>query len=134
HDQARGGLGCARAAAVRGARGARGRTRPALGVVLVGAAGERARGRRHRDGGRRRRDRHSVSPARADHREGVVTYVVCIGAATQDTIFRVARHPEPDDLVAASDLVVAAGAPAATPLATLARRGSPAAVSGAAGT
>jgi len=52
-----------------------------------------------------------------------VTYVVCIGAATQDTIFRVPRHPEPDDLVVASDLVVAGGGPAATAAVTLARLG-----------
>ena len=52
-----------------------------------------------------------------------MTYVVCIGAATQDTIFRVPRHPEPDDLVVASDLVVAGGGPAATAAVTLARLG-----------
>jgi len=52
-----------------------------------------------------------------------VTYVVCIGAATQDTISRVPRHPEPDDLVVASDLVVAGGGQAATAAVTLARLG-----------
>ena len=52
-----------------------------------------------------------------------MSYVVCIGAATQDTIFRVPRHPAPDDRVVASELVVAGGGPAATAAVTLARLG-----------
>lgn len=52
-----------------------------------------------------------------------MTHVVCIGAATRDTIFRVPRHPEPDDRVVASDLAVAGGGPAATAAVTLARLG-----------
>ena len=48
-------------------------------------------------------------------------YVVCIGLATVDTIFRVPRHPGPDDRVVASEVVVAGGGPAATAAVTLAR-------------
>ncbi len=52
-----------------------------------------------------------------------MSHVVCIGAATQDTIFRVPRHPEPDDLVVATDFAVAGGGPAATAAVALARHG-----------
>jgi sugar/nucleoside kinase (ribokinase family) len=49
--------------------------------------------------------------------------VVCVGAATRDTIFAVPRHPERDDRVVASELVRAGGGPAATAAVTLARLG-----------
>jgi sugar/nucleoside kinase (ribokinase family) len=49
--------------------------------------------------------------------------VVCIGAATRDTIFRVPRHPRADDRVVASEFVVAGGGTAATAAVTLARLG-----------
>jgi sulfofructose kinase len=52
-----------------------------------------------------------------------MTYVVCVGAATKDTIFRVPRHPAPDDRVVATDFAVAGGGPAATAAVTLARLG-----------
>lgn len=50
-------------------------------------------------------------------------YVVCVGLATQDTIFRVDDHPPPDGRVVASELVLAGGGPAATAAVTLARLG-----------
>jgi sulfofructose kinase len=50
-------------------------------------------------------------------------YVVCIGLATLDTIFRVERHPGPDERVVASEVVVAGGGPAATAAVTLGRLG-----------
>ena len=52
-----------------------------------------------------------------------MTYVVCVGLATLDTIFAVPRHPGPDDRVVASELVVAGGGPAATAAVALARAG-----------
>jgi sulfofructose kinase len=52
-------------------------------------------------------------------------YVVCVGAATLDTILAVPRHPGPDDRVVASELVRAGGGPAATAAVTLARLGVP---------
>jgi sulfofructose kinase len=53
-------------------------------------------------------------------------YVVCVGAATLDTILAVPRHPGPDDRVVASELVRAGGGPAATAAVTLTRLGVPA--------
>ena len=50
-------------------------------------------------------------------------YVVCVGLATLDTIFRVPRHPGPDERVVASEASVAGGGPAATAAVTLARLG-----------
>jgi sulfofructose kinase len=50
-------------------------------------------------------------------------YVVCVGAATLDTIFAVPGHPEPDGRVVASGLVRAGGGPAATAAVALARLG-----------
>ena len=50
-------------------------------------------------------------------------YVVCIGLATLDSIFRVPRHPAADDRVVATEHVTAGGGPAATAAATLARLG-----------
>ena len=50
-------------------------------------------------------------------------YVVCVGLATQDTIFRVPNHPAPDDRVVASAHASAGGGPAATAAVTLARLG-----------
>src|SRR5919201_3352311 len=50
-------------------------------------------------------------------------YVVCVGAATLDTILVVPRHPGADDRVVASELVRAGGGPAATAAAALARLG-----------
>jgi sulfofructose kinase len=52
-------------------------------------------------------------------------YVVCVGAATLDTILAVPRHPDPDDRVVASELVRAGGGPAATAAVALARLGVP---------
>jgi sulfofructose kinase len=52
-------------------------------------------------------------------------YVVCVGAATLDTIFAVPEHPEPDGRVVASELVRAGGGPAATAAVALARLGVP---------
>ena len=52
-------------------------------------------------------------------------YVVCVGAATLDTILAVPRHPGVDDRVVASDLVRAGGGPAATAAVALARLGVP---------
>jgi sulfofructose kinase len=51
------------------------------------------------------------------------SYVVCVGAATLDTIVQVDRHPAPDGRVLASDFAVAGGGPAATAAVTLARLG-----------
>jgi sulfofructose kinase len=51
--------------------------------------------------------------------------VVCVGAATLDTILAVPRHPEPGDRVVASELAHAGGGPAATAAVTLARLGVP---------
>jgi sulfofructose kinase len=53
----------------------------------------------------------------------VTGYVVCVGLATQDTIFRVSEHPSSDGRVVASELVLAGGGPAATAAVTLARLG-----------
>jgi sugar/nucleoside kinase (ribokinase family) len=50
-------------------------------------------------------------------------HVVCVGAATLDTILAVPRHPDPDERVVASELVRAGGGPAATAAVTLARLG-----------
>ena len=47
--------------------------------------------------------------------------VVCVGLATLDTILAVPRHPDADDRVVATELVVAGGGPAATAAVTLAR-------------
>jgi sugar/nucleoside kinase (ribokinase family) len=52
-------------------------------------------------------------------------YVVCVGAATLDTILAVPRHPAADDRVVASELVRAGGGPAATAAVALARLGVP---------
>jgi sulfofructose kinase len=52
-------------------------------------------------------------------------YVVCVGAATLDTIYAVPRHPEPDGRVVASELARAGGGPAATAAVALARLGVP---------
>lgn len=52
-----------------------------------------------------------------------MTAVVCVGLATLDTIAAVPRHPAADELVFASDVVVAGGGPAATAAVTLARLG-----------
>ena len=55
-----------------------------------------------------------------------MTYVVCVGLATRDTILAVPRHPGADELVFASDAAVAGGGPAATAAVALARLGVPA--------
>jgi sugar/nucleoside kinase (ribokinase family) len=47
--------------------------------------------------------------------------VVCVGLATQDTIFALPRHPTADDRVVATALAVAGGGPAATAAVALAR-------------
>lgn len=52
-----------------------------------------------------------------------MTFVVCVGLATRDTVLAVPRHPEADELVFASDAVVAGGGPAATAAVALARFG-----------
>jgi sulfofructose kinase len=52
-------------------------------------------------------------------------YVVCVGAATLDTILAVPRHLAADDRVVASELVRAGGGPAATAAVALARLGVP---------
>jgi len=52
-----------------------------------------------------------------------MTYVVCVGLATRDTILAVPRHPGADELVFASDAAVAGGGPAATAAVALARLG-----------
>lgn len=56
--------------------------------------------------------------------------VVCVGYCTLDTILAVPRHPEPDDRVVASELVLAGGGPAATAAVTLARLAVPVAFVG----
>ena len=50
-------------------------------------------------------------------------YVVCVGAATLDTVLAVPHHPLADDRVVASELVRAGGGPAATAAVALARLG-----------
>ncbi len=60
-------------------------------------------------------------------------YVVCVGAATLDTILAVPRHPAADDRVVATDLVRAGGGPAATAAVALARLGVPVFLVGAVG-
>lgn len=50
-------------------------------------------------------------------------YVVCVGLATQDTIFKVPTHPSADDRVVATEHASAGGGPAATAAVTLARLG-----------
>jgi len=52
-----------------------------------------------------------------------MTYVVCVGLATLDTIFAVPELPEPDGRVFATDLAVCGGGPAATAAVALARLG-----------
>jgi sulfofructose kinase len=52
-------------------------------------------------------------------------HVVCIGAATLDTIAVVPHHPAPDGRVEASDVALAGGGPAATAAVALARLGIP---------
>jgi sulfofructose kinase len=59
--------------------------------------------------------------------------VVCVGLATLDTIAAVPRHPQTDERVVASELVVAGGGPAATAAVTLARLGVATAFVGAVG-
>ena len=54
-----------------------------------------------------------------------MTYVVCVGLATRDTILAVPRHPDADELVFATDAAVAGGGPAATAAVALARLGVP---------
>lgn len=54
-----------------------------------------------------------------------MTYVVCVGLATRDTVLAVPHHPAADELVFASDAVVAGGGPAATAAVALARLGVP---------
>jgi len=49
--------------------------------------------------------------------------IVCAGLATHDTIFDVPRHPGADDLVIATDRVVAGGGPAATAAVAIKRLG-----------
>lgn len=49
--------------------------------------------------------------------------IVCAGLATRDTIFDVPRHPAADDLVVATDRVVAGGGPAATAAVAIRRLG-----------
>jgi sulfofructose kinase len=56
--------------------------------------------------------------------------VVCVGAATLDTIVLVPRHPAADDRVVASELAVVGGGTAATAAVALARLGLEAAVVG----
>jgi sugar/nucleoside kinase (ribokinase family) len=51
--------------------------------------------------------------------------VVCVGAATLDTILAVPHHPAADERVVASELVRAGGGPAATAAVALARLGVP---------
>jgi sugar/nucleoside kinase (ribokinase family) len=62
-----------------------------------------------------------------------MTFVVCAGLATRDTIWRVPEHPVEDGRVVASELVVAGGGPAATAAVTLARLGVETAFAGAVG-
>jgi sugar/nucleoside kinase (ribokinase family) len=60
-------------------------------------------------------------------------YVVCVGAATLDTIFAVPEHPVPDGRVVATELARAGGGPAATAAVALARLGVPVFLAGAVG-
>jgi sulfofructose kinase len=60
-------------------------------------------------------------------------YVVCIGAATLDTIFAVPRHPGADERIVASELGRAGGGPAATAAVALARLGVPVSLVGTVG-
>jgi sulfofructose kinase len=60
-------------------------------------------------------------------------YVVCVGAATLDTILAVPRHSAADDRIVASELVRAGGGPAATAAVALARLGVPVFLCGAVG-
>ncbi len=62
-----------------------------------------------------------------------MSHVVCLGLATQDTIFVVSSHPEPDGRVVAGELVVAGGGPAATAAVALARLGVPVFIVGSVG-
>jgi sulfofructose kinase len=55
--------------------------------------------------------------------DGHVSYVVCVGLATRDTILAVPRHPAADELVLATDAAIAGGGPAATAAVALARLG-----------
>ncbi len=59
--------------------------------------------------------------------------VVCVGLATQDSIFALPRHPGADDRVVATELAVAGGGPAATAAVALARLGIETAFVGAVG-
>jgi sulfofructose kinase len=52
--------------------------------------------------------------------------IVCVGAATRDTIYRVSEFPEPNGRVVATDRVVAGGGTAATAAVAIARLGVPA--------
>jgi sugar/nucleoside kinase (ribokinase family) len=52
-----------------------------------------------------------------------MSYVVCAGLATQDSIFEVPHHPEEDGRVVGTDFAVGGGGPAATAAVTLARLG-----------
>ncbi len=49
--------------------------------------------------------------------------IVCVGAATRDTIYRVPRHPAADDRVVATERAIAGGGPAATAAVAIARLG-----------
>jgi sulfofructose kinase len=60
-------------------------------------------------------------------------YVVCVGAATLDTILAVPRHPEPGGRVVVSESARAGGGPAGTAAVALARLGVPAFLVGAVG-
>jgi sugar/nucleoside kinase (ribokinase family) len=51
--------------------------------------------------------------------------IVCVGAATRDTIYRVSEFPEPDGRVVATDRVVAGGGTAATAAVAIAKLGVP---------
>jgi sulfofructose kinase len=51
--------------------------------------------------------------------------IVCVGLATQDTIYAVPHHPGPDERVVATQRVVAGGGPAATAAVAIARLGVP---------
>lgn len=59
--------------------------------------------------------------------------VVCVGLATQDSIFALPRHPGADDRVVATELAVAGGGPAATAAVALVRLGIETAFVGAVG-
>jgi sugar/nucleoside kinase (ribokinase family) len=52
--------------------------------------------------------------------------IVCVGAATRDTIYRVSEFPEPDGRVVATERLVAGGGTAATAAVAIARLGVPA--------